>query len=100
MFILRHVSENGSVTNTILGNNYQFIPYCGQKETFMKTYKNYYENLPQQKEDENKVDSRCFGEVYAFLISEKTILPLFINECSDYIMTDSGKTFENISFKK
>jgi hypothetical protein len=98
MFILRFIPENYPAENTILGNNYTITPYMNHQESFMKVYKSYYENLPQAKEESE--DSRSFGQVYAFIVSEKTIIPLFIGKGHNYIMTDSGRTFENISFKK
>lgn len=90
MFILRHVPKGGAPINTILGNFYKVVMYQGNEDQFQEQADSYWDCpkvIPAEKRYEEGY--------YAFLVSEKTTIPL--KHGYNYIMTDSGKTFENIS---
>lgn len=69
---------------------------------YQKGFRNIYAyNSLYDLNSENEVKPvEGFGSVYAFIVSEggKEIYPLFKNQ-RNYIMTDSGKTFSNLSLK-
>lgn len=85
MFILRKISSEKGEVNECLGVSYSLVEKCLFPEEFEKARKNW-----------------CGGPVdeniYAFLIHDNgaQLTPLYKGQ-SNYIMTESGKTFANLS---
>lgn len=90
MYTLRRIAGDGVQMNIALGKTYNLI----EKDKSLSEFNRCYQHLFKMKEDEALVTS-----VYAFVSDEdgKNIYPLFKTQKA-YIMTESGKTFSNISF--
>lgn len=90
MYTLRRIAGDGVQMNIALGRTYNLIEKEKSKFEFDKCY----DYLFKMKEEDAAVSS-----VYAFVSDEdgKNIYPLYKNQKA-YIMTESGKTFSNISF--
>lgn len=87
MFVLRQFFKDGIVSNMTIGENYQVITKQNHKEDFDKLIGGVNSHPDQEK-------------IYAILVyndGSKTY-PLYIGFIY-YIMTDGGKTFENLTFK-
>lgn len=90
MFILRHVPENGTApTNHFLGKHYRLVQLIGNHEEFVAEAKNYWEN-------HKSVEGLFEDGYYAFIISPEITIPLKRNG-NNYIMTETGSTFENVT---
>lgn len=99
MYTLRRISGEGVEMNFALGNQYtvvnRFISYEAFRDDFYKFYgKNHVADLDPAADDETK-------NVYAFVSSDvnECVYPLYYKQ-SAYIMTDSGKTFSNLTLKE
>lgn len=102
-FILRTVFKNGdpknhSEINKYIGDNYQFIHREFNPADFARAFQTCFEK-PHLSDDDPKADNFT-TETYAFLHynSGADIIPLYKNQYN-YIMTESGKTFANITYK-
>lgn len=86
MFILRQIFKDGTPSNRCIGDNYTVIHREGNKEKFNESL-----GLVKSHPDQEKI--------YAFLEygNGVELWPLY-EYFSYYIMTESGKTFDNISF--
>ncbi len=96
MYTLRIVSDNGVQTNQALGQHYTLVHRFASSESFRGTFKDVFGMLHSA--DSTDQDSiNC----YAFLRSEggAITIPLYMDE-RYYIMTESGKTFANLSYRK
>lgn len=87
MYTLRTVFKDGTEGNTSLGNHYNFISKLNAPQNYSETSENVFKGQEPEK---------C----YAFIVTEggKEILPLYKGHYY-FIMTDSGKTFSNLTFK-
>jgi hypothetical protein len=85
MFILRRISGRGVQMNLNLGSSYTYIGKNENPEEFERTLKEVFDNLNEE-------------IIYAFVSDEdgKHIYPLYKGQKA-YIMTESGKTFDNVS---
>lgn len=96
MYTLRTFTENSEVNNS-LGRHYEVVRREESYERFSELYlqrfgKHHVADLDKQSSEETK---RC----YAILVTyEEEQIPLFKGQ-SNYIVTDSGKTFSNLTFK-
>jgi len=95
MFILRRYSSDGMQINQEIGDCYTLIEREINYEEFSKTFKsvfgkNHVADLDESSDDDTK---NC----YAFIIGS-SIQPLYKSQ-RNYIMSSSGKTFDNLSFK-
>lgn len=98
MYTLRTIIENDYQHNQALGSCYSLVSResVNGKE-FNKALAVFlnvelYAEMPQKEADEAM-------KIYAFILKEDTTpIPLYINN-KYYIMTESGKTFTNLSFK-
>lgn len=105
-FILRTIPKKGEHTgkldenieiNKLLGNEYEFIHRDWNKETFRKSYKKYFEK--EHVADGSESSDIHSQMVYAFIINQDLeVRPLYKNHFN-YIMTETGKTFANLTFK-
>ena len=86
MFILRTFNERHIEQNEELGDNYSFIEKEGNKKEFIELLNSFVMD-EEQKE-----------KVYAFILYNDGAgtLPLYVGHLY-FIMTESGKTFANIS---
>lgn len=84
MFILRKISGQGVEINITLGQSYTFIGKIENPQEFNRTLS---EIFKQSNEE----------ITYAFVSNEDgKMIPLYSTQ-KNYIMTESGKTFKNVS---
>lgn len=98
MFILRKITKERLVSNKSLGESYNYICRETNYKEFSDTYKILFGESHVADLDEN---SDSFSvKCYAFIIYNdgKDIDPLYKGQWN-YIMTDTGKTFDNVSYK-
>ena len=96
MYTLRKIMPGKAQQNIGLGNVYTIVKRETEPEEFLKDYDSLY----------NKPDNKTFtleninSEIYALVTSEggSEVYPLYKNEYY-YIVTDTGKTFSNLTFK-
>ena len=86
MFVLRKIFGNGIENNYALGEHYQLI----LKETNSLEF----DSLSKQVFDSQ--DDECYG----FVVGEdiKNPISLWVSQ-KNYIMTDGGKTFDNLTYR-
>ena len=95
MFTLRRISSSGVEMNQFLGNGYTLVDresnYPEFCETFEKTF-----GYPHTADldDTSTFDSK---NVYAFVVAD-SIQPLYKKQ-KNFIMSDSGRTFDNLTYK-
>jgi len=95
MFILRQIAENGTETNSPIGDEYTLIQEITSPEEFEEIFNRV---LGRPTNMEKSDDPRGADKIYGFLeigYSENTI-PLYYTDVN-YIMTEEGKTFANVS---
>jgi len=89
MYTLRKVIEGQEECNFNLGNYYSLIEESKFPKHFEQTFEMVFNNCPPY------TDDKC----YAFVTSEKgKVEPLWLSQ-KNYIMTENGKTFSNLSIK-
>lgn len=90
MFALRTIFKDGTQSNTDLGKHYLFVGKFESQEQFDITFYEFYEV-----ED---IDKELYNSVYAFVIGEggRLVIPLY-DDSHNYIMSDNGRTFANLS---
>jgi len=96
MFALRKIIEN-SQTNYALGIQYQVIDrekeYDNFKEVFKKSFG--YNHVADLDPTADNYTKNC----YAFIMTNDfEPIPLYFNQ-KNYIMTETGKTFSNLTYK-
>lgn len=96
MFALRKIIEN-TQTNYALGIQYQvverFVDYEDFKVAFKQSFG--YEHVADLDDKADNYTKNC----YAFISTpDYELIPLYMNQ-KNYIMTESGKTFSNLTFK-
>jgi disulfide oxidoreductase YuzD len=87
MYTLRTITKNCD-TNKIIGEWYKVVRKKFNKENFEKYYKDCF----------NKEKDEMSKKIYAFLQTDDFIVPLYSDEFY-YIVSEGGKTFENLSVK-
>jgi len=97
MYTLRTIQDDIQ-TNECLGNNYQLIERNSNYDEFQKAFFSFHEK--NHVADLDTESDHFSKQTYAFVIFKNgsEIIPLYKNQ-SNYIMTDSGKTFSNLTFK-
>jgi len=97
-FILRKVLNDNTQTNIVLGDQYQLIERDTNYDEFSKAFevdfgKFHVADLDPESDNFTK---NC----YAFLVINEgsKFIPLYKGQFN-YIMTDSGKTFANLSYR-
>lgn len=93
MYTLRSLTSEGHESNIALGNNYTFIPRKYAEEAFKRVYQNAYESTGKSfQEIPNK---ECYG-----MIQSENVNFIFLWESEkNFIMTENGKTFSNLTHK-
>jgi len=96
MYALRTFTENSEVNNW-LGDQYEIIRREECYERFSELFKDYFEkdhlaDLSPSSDEESQ-------RTYAFIINSKNEpIPIY-KEQKNYIVTESGKTYSNITYK-
>lgn len=86
MYTLRQMRSNGSEDNSALGQHYTVYHVDKSPEQFKMAFKDVFgEDYSEEK--------KCFALVYA----GKDKYPIYLGDVN-YIVTESGKTFSNISY--
>lgn len=98
MFSLRRFSGEGIESNNALGDSYIYIDREQNPERFRNTFKAHFEkdhvaDLDDKSDDDTK-------NVYAFIYADLNgyLQPLYKKQRA-YIVTDSGTTYSNVSYK-
>jgi len=98
MYTLRRISSTGVEMNHAIGDNYTFIHREYNSDEFRRNFELVFEkphvaDLDDTSDDDTK-------NVYAFVChhSGSIIQPLYKKQ-SNYIMTENGKTFSNLTYK-
>lgn len=98
MFILRRISGQGVQMNFCLGNSYTIVTRDHNYEDFCRSFKHIFDrNHVADLDDTADSDTK---NCYAFVSSEGggNLYPLWSNQ-KNYIMTENGKTFCNLTQK-
>ena len=95
MYTLRTITEDGEV-NVNLGDYYEITRRFVDRESFSRLFENHFEkkhvaDLDPGADEETR---RC----YAIISTQRDTVPLYTGQ-ENYIMTDSGKTFSNLTSK-
>jgi len=97
-FILRKVLKDGTQTNILIGNQYRLIERDVNYDQFSEAFEKEFEkfHVADLDPESDSFSKNC----YAFLIVNEgsLLIPMYKNQWN-YIMTDSGKTFANLSYK-
>lgn len=88
MYTLRKITGEGLQINFWLGNSYTLVT----EENNPKRFKENYEMLHKDKPNSD-------SETYGFVIGEDLKSHPLFKKQFNYIMTESGRTFSNLSFK-
>jgi len=95
MYTHRTITDNIQF-NVCLGNHYNVIERHANYKEFCQSYKTVFEKEHVADYDEKSTQNS--KEIYAFIHSEKGVFALFKKD-KNFIMTESGKTFSNLTFK-
>jgi len=96
MFILRRISADGVEMNHAVGENYTYIHRTFNPLDFQATFKLYFEKNHVADLDPSSDDDTT--QVYAFICNGKFLQPLYKRQ-KNFMMTDSGNTFANLTDK-
>ncbi len=97
-FILRKVYKDHTENNTILGDNYSFVHREYNYDEFNKAFEACFEK--NHVADDDTTSDNFTKNTYAFILSKdgSVITPLYKKQ-GNYIMTEGGKTFANLTYK-
>jgi len=97
-FILRKVLNDNTQTNIVLGDQYQLIERDSNYDEFSKAFEADFGKFHVA--DLDPTSDNFAQNCYAFLIiyGGDKLIPLYKKQFN-YIMTDSGKTFANLSYR-
>lgn len=98
MYTLRTFNDAGVESNRTIGDNYQVINREINYEEFRKAYELFWKK-PHVADLEDESDQHT-KQTFSFLVIKhgSELIPLYKGEIY-YIMTESGKTFSNLTFK-
>jgi hypothetical protein len=87
MFVLRRITSNGSEINTPLKESYNLITEERNPEEYKTTLKVW-------------IDLESDPDIYGFIVHNNgtDIIPLY-KKSTYFVMTGSGQTFANITYK-
>lgn len=97
MFILRIIDKANVERNIALGDNYNFIARHTNYESFSEKYFETYGESHRADNDEKA--TMLSRSIFAFIEAPKINVTPMNKEFKYYIMTESGKTFDNLTFK-
>ena len=97
-FILRKVLNDSTQTNIVLGNQYQLVDREVNYDEFSRVFEHEFEKFHVA--DLDPTSDNFSKDCYAFVVCEEgsKLIPLYKKQFN-YIMTDSGKTFCNLTYK-
>lgn len=99
MFTLRTITEDGRETNQSLGKRYTVLSRELSSEEFKRSFKIKFnkDHVADMDETADNATRNC----YAFVVGDngECLTPLFYGQ-KNYIMTENGKTFSNLSRPK
>lgn len=96
MYALRTFTENSEVNNW-LGDQYEIIRREESYEAFAEQYRKYFDK--SHVADNDPAADDISRRVYAFILNEhEQAMPVY-KEQKNYIVTESGKTYSNITYK-
>lgn len=95
MFILRTISKDMVSLNKELGDEYEVISRFESYDLFKDIFKDvfYQDHVADGDPGANKSTKSCIG----FLQARTSTFPLYDDE-KYYVMTENGRTFENLSY--
>ena len=96
MYTLRTITQDNTQINHYLGNDYLFIGRFESPERFKELYEEEFKE-PFLADSDEKSTSRS-KSIFGFVIENGNLIPILKGE-SNYIMTENGKTFSNLSYK-
>ena len=94
MYTLRKVIDNIQ-SNQELGSNYQVVDRETNYQEFCKAFEALFKEKHTDYED-NQFSKNCY--IILTYNDGSSLVPLYKNQ-SNYIMTESGKTFSNLTYK-
>jgi len=98
MFTLRTITLDGLECNQSIGDYYVYVSRERNYEAFSIHFEKYFEM--KHVADLDGTSDKYTKETYGFLVYQggSQTMPLYIGQKS-FIMTDDGKTFDNITFR-
>lgn len=96
MYTLRRITEDNTQINLSIGESYCYDDREQNYEEFKNHFHNYF-----QKNHVADLDNTADNDtklVYGFISFQGNLMPLYKNQMN-YIMTESGKTFSNLSYR-
>ena len=96
MYTLRTITGNKTQVNKLIGNTYSLVHRDESYDEFSDMFFNIFgvKHVADLDENSNDFKKNCYG----FLsIDINETIPLY-KDLSYYIMTESGKTFSNLSY--
>lgn len=88
MYTLRKITGEGLQMNFNLGNEYTVVTKESNPEQFKRTFEVFWKDMPETE-----------SETYGFVTGEDLKIHCLFKKQFNYIMTESGRTFSNLSFK-
>lgn len=96
MYSLRAFTENSEVNNW-LGDQYEIIRREESYGAFAEQYRKYFDK--SHVADNDSAADEISRRVYAFILNEhEQAMPVYKGQ-KNYIVTESGKTYSNITYK-
>ena len=96
MLVLRRISGDGVEMNQVVGKGYTYIHREVNPDQFRETFKLYFkkDHVADLDPTADKETTNC----YAFVVEGSFIQALYKNQKA-FMMTESGKTFANLSYR-
>jgi hypothetical protein len=97
-YTLRTLTKEHLLTDELIGRKYQLINRFENYDKFQEVFKQCF--LKDHVADSDESADRFTKNCYAFLILEdgSVLKPLYMDK-RYYVMTESGKTFSNVSYR-
>lgn len=96
MFTLRRVTQSNVEINQVIGDSYTLVDRESSPNNFRVDFEKFFEK-PHVADLDPKSDKDT-RECYALLHFKGDTQPLYKND-QNYIMTENGKTFKNLTYK-
>lgn len=97
MYTLRTITDNNIQQNESIGDKYSWVDKLSNYTEFQKLFLEAFNE--NHVADLDPTSTTLTKECEGFLLYKGEILPLF-SKNRYYIMTESGKTFSNLSYNK
>lgn len=96
MYTFRKITDSNTQINISIGDSYSYVNREENYESFCKDFENYFQR--NHVADLFETSDKDTKNVYAFISFQGKIMPLYKND-HNYIMTENGKTFSNLTYK-